>query len=253
MYVGNNPINNNDPDGRCYPVCTAIIGAAIGSIVGAVAYTANNNGSSFDAGEFWIAVGVGAISGGLIGTGVGILAMPGASVAALAVSPKLIGGGVSAITTATGYITNNKNKFDSKSFLLQTTISGVAGAATSDPTMSLKGKWARNLMANELSYYLTDEYPSFTGGLAVAGSTTLSAGFQLGFDSLAENHMTVSAPWMKNIADDAIPFYMNRYASTVASSRAKDAISSVVTGFLSGVIQPTSKRVIKKLIKIEME
>ena len=33
-YVGNNPLNGTDPDGHCYPVCTAAIGAGIGGAIG---------------------------------------------------------------------------------------------------------------------------------------------------------------------------------------------------------------------------
>jgi RHS repeat-associated protein len=37
-YVGNNPITHNDPDGRCYPLCTMLVGAAVGAIVSVTAY-----------------------------------------------------------------------------------------------------------------------------------------------------------------------------------------------------------------------
>ena len=44
-YTNNNPINYNDPSGHC-PLCfTALIGGAIGAMVGAVGYTAYTIGS----------------------------------------------------------------------------------------------------------------------------------------------------------------------------------------------------------------
>ena len=75
-YVYNNPVLRNDPTGHC-PLCaTALIGAAIGGIVGAVGYTAYvaATGKQFNASHFWIATGAGILAGGLIGTGVGIVA-----------------------------------------------------------------------------------------------------------------------------------------------------------------------------------
>ena len=74
-YVYNNPILHNDPTGHC-PICaTAVIGASIGAIVGAIGYTAYayQNGN-FNSSTFWKVTGGLALAGALIGTGVGIAA-----------------------------------------------------------------------------------------------------------------------------------------------------------------------------------
>jgi RHS repeat-associated protein len=80
-FVNNNPVRYTDPSGHC-PICaTALIGAAIGGIVGAVGYTAYvaATGSEWNSTHFWMATGGGAVAGALIGTGVGIAAGVGAA------------------------------------------------------------------------------------------------------------------------------------------------------------------------------
>jgi hypothetical protein len=73
-YVNNNPVRYNDPSGHC-PLClTAVIGGAIGGIVGAAGYTVYvaATGHEWNASHFWAATGGGALAGALIGTGIGI-------------------------------------------------------------------------------------------------------------------------------------------------------------------------------------
>ena len=55
-------------------LCTAIIGGAVGAIVGAVGYTAYTiaTGKEFNTGNMLLAAGEGIVAGSLIGTGVGI-------------------------------------------------------------------------------------------------------------------------------------------------------------------------------------
>ncbi len=97
-YANNSPINYNDPSGHCLILCTAIIGGAIGAIVGAVGYTAYTiaTGREFNTGTMLLAAGGGAAAGALIGTGVGLAA--GMSAAA-ATSATITGAG--AVTAAT--------------------------------------------------------------------------------------------------------------------------------------------------------
>ncbi len=72
-YVNENPLRYNDPTGHC-PLClTAVIGGAVGAIVGAVGYTAYTvaTGTEFNTGHMLLAAGGGAVAGALIGTGIG--------------------------------------------------------------------------------------------------------------------------------------------------------------------------------------
>jgi RHS repeat-associated protein len=102
-YANNNPVRYNDPTGHCLILCTALIGGAVGAIVGAVGYTAYTaiSGTEFNTSHMLLAAGGGAAAGALIGTGVGIAA--GMSSAA-ATTAAVTGGG--AATTATTTVLN---------------------------------------------------------------------------------------------------------------------------------------------------
>jgi RHS repeat-associated protein len=75
-YVNNSPLNYADPSGHCLVLCTAVIGGAVGAVVGAVGYTAYvvAAGKEFNTGNMLLATAGGAAAGALIGTGVGFAA-----------------------------------------------------------------------------------------------------------------------------------------------------------------------------------
>ena len=102
-YVNNNPVRYNDPSGHCLILCTALIGGAVGAIVGAIGYTAYTaiSGTEFNTSHMLLAARGGAAAGALIGMGVGIAA--GMSSAA-ATTAAVTGGG--AATTATITVLN---------------------------------------------------------------------------------------------------------------------------------------------------
>jgi hypothetical protein len=102
-YVNNNPVRYTDPTGHCLIICTAIIGGAVGAIVGAVGYTAYTiaTGTEFNTGHMLLAAGGGAAAGALIGTGVGIAA--GMSTAATTTAAVT---GAGAATTAATTVLN---------------------------------------------------------------------------------------------------------------------------------------------------
>jgi RHS repeat-associated protein len=108
-YVLNRPLTGNDPDGHCFPVCTALIGAAIGAIVGSGSYMIAMavSGQEIRADHALLAAGAGALAGGLIGTGIGIAAMAPvgtAAAAATTLGATLVGGGIGAGAAGEGYI-----------------------------------------------------------------------------------------------------------------------------------------------------
>jgi len=81
-YVNNSPVMFNDPSGHCLLLCTIIIGAAVGAIVGAVGYTAFTiaTGTEFNAGNMLLTTGAGAAVGAIIGSGVGLVVAAEAAV-----------------------------------------------------------------------------------------------------------------------------------------------------------------------------
>jgi RHS repeat-associated protein len=101
-YVNNNPVRYNDPSGHCLVLCTAIIGGAVGAIVGAVGYTAYTvaTGKEFNTGNMLLAAGGGAVAGALIGTGVGIA--EGMSAAAATTAAVTGGAATTTVLNATG-------------------------------------------------------------------------------------------------------------------------------------------------------
>jgi RHS repeat-associated protein len=78
-YVGDNPETHNDPTGHCWPLCTALLGAAIGAVAGGyIAYAAQaRSGKPINWGAVAGAAAAGAFLGGAIGA-VGPVAIAGA-------------------------------------------------------------------------------------------------------------------------------------------------------------------------------
>ena len=70
-YTCNNPVKYNDPSGHC-PWC--IGGLVLGGIAGAVIYASTSlaSGREMSAGGFLTSVGMGAVGGALLGTGIGV-------------------------------------------------------------------------------------------------------------------------------------------------------------------------------------
>ncbi|HEY9826191.1 MAG TPA: hypothetical protein V6D19_12130 [Stenomitos sp.] len=239
MYVGNNPCKNTDPDGHCFPVCTAVIGAAIGAIAGAVAYTAYNQGQSFNAGEFWTAVGVGAVAGGLVGTGVGLLAATSTTVAVASTAGSLISAGTAATVTGGTYIANNPEKFESKPFVVNTGISATTAYFTSNPGYSGLAKLGIRIAAAEYTYAfntpeskrnLTDELVVGAGALASHGTSELLGKFM---PAVKESY---TGPG--NLGNNVFPGLGvgNNLLGVAATQRVYEGIARGFTGFTNGII-----------------
>lgn len=214
-------------------------GAFIGAAVGAVAYTMNNQGSSFDSGEFWTSVGVGAIAGGLIGSGIGILAAPSTTVAVASAVPYLLSSGSAIATSGGSYITSNKGKFETKDFVIKTSVAGVAAAITANPAMKLHGRWTTNVVAGGLDYLLTEDKHSLRGLASVLLSSTLNTGIQEGIKIGLEDHFMIDRP-ISNIGKGPIPM---GYENTVVSNMNNNAVFDVFNGILTGAITPTAKKI----------
>lgn len=99
-------------------------GAALGAVAGLAIYSANValSGNEWNMGEAMSAVGVGAVGGFLIGTGVGA--------AAGAASFAAIGAGAGVIGGQAGYSLTIGAEYNSGNMVLSAAVSGVAGAVT---------------------------------------------------------------------------------------------------------------------------
>ncbi len=179
-YVNNNPIRYNDPSGHCLILCTALLGGAIGAIVGAVTYTATN-AHSFDTGEMLVTAGGGAVAGALIGSGVGLLT--GGAAGALATTATIMtGAGSGAAGSGAGYMLTNIGGFEENSFLETTAIGGVVGGISAPlPVSSIGtiGKGLTYIAGSETQYALqTDEW-TVEGAQQAAIYGAVGAGFDL--------------------------------------------------------------------------
>jgi hypothetical protein len=194
----NNPVVYDDPDGHC-PVCGAAVGATLGALTTAVLYTVNNQ-RTFDVAEYETAVVAGAIAGGLIGSGVGILAASGTIAAQVAAASSLIGGGMSASLTESSYILGNAEEFETTPFLLQSATSAAAGAVTSHPGASLGAKGLSNVIAAETSYLTTGRRHSLEGALVTGAWAGMATILQFGVDIQAEDILMINRPTQSDLS-----------------------------------------------------
>ncbi len=234
MYVGNNPANHNDPDGHCYPICTAVIGAAIGAIVGATAYTIANHGQSFDANEMLIAAGAGALAGGLIGTGVGILAV-GATAAVTTAATFAIGAGTASGIAEIDYIKSNPMKFETKPFAINAVISGVVGGITAIAPFSPAGiavKGATYVGGAEIQYALLSEDWNSIGAIRAGTQGLLATVFDVGF-----SYAFVNGRYSNTKLEEIVwpnKFYQKEVLEEAVLARARTGVVNFSSGIVSG-------------------
>jgi RHS repeat-associated protein len=196
-YARSNPVRYNDPSGHC-PVCGAAIGATIGAIAGAASYTYYNH-ANFSVNEYQTAVIAGAIAGGLIGSGVGVLAAPTVTAAAANTAAMAIGAGSSAGVTGANYLASNENNFETTPFVIQTGTAAAAGGITSNMQNGFAIKAFANIGASEASYFTSGEKHSFGGVLATAGIATGATGLQFFMDTTAEDYFMINRSIQSNL------------------------------------------------------
>ena len=172
----NNPINFNDPSGHC-PTC--FIGGAVGGLIGAIGYFANNY-KTFDSGEYWAAVGAGITAGALVGSGVGIMAAPVTTAAVVTAATAMIGAGSAATITEADYLISNPNTFETKTFAETTAISAAVGGVSAVLPMSNAGvalKGFTYIVGSETQYALQTENWTVQGAQEAALYGAIGAGF----------------------------------------------------------------------------
>ena len=154
-YVGNSPVCGTDPDGHCWPVCTALIGGAIGAGIGAASVALPQmirnvqSGlpltTNIDPAEVGKAAAVGFVSGAISGATAG-LAAPGAGLAATVAVGALgnVLGGQAAI--ATDNLLSGRDvasgMFQSGDILRDAALGGGGAAITYGATQVLKNAYA---------------------------------------------------------------------------------------------------------------
>ena len=180
-YANNNPLAYTDPSGHVAWFVTGAIGAAVGGIVGGALYYANNR-NSFDWGKCGAAAGAGAIAGGLIGSGVGLLAAPATSAALATAATAIAGAGTGAAGSAIGYTLTNQDFFDTTSFVETTAIGGAVGgisAITPVSGLGVAAKAATYITGSEFQYALQTDNWTVEGAQQAAFYGAVGAGFDV--------------------------------------------------------------------------
>ena len=181
-YANNNPLNYTDDSGHFAWFVSGGIGAAIGGIVGGVVYSVCNH-DNFSTSGLLTAMGAGAIAGGLIGSGVGLLAAPATSAALATAATAMVGAGTGSAGSAAGYTITNQNAFDSKDFVETTAIGGAVGgisAVTPLSTLGVAAKATTYIAGSETLYALQTDNWTVEGAQRAALYGAIGAGFDVG-------------------------------------------------------------------------
>jgi RHS repeat-associated protein len=253
-YANNNPLNYTDDSGHFAWFVSGGIGAAIGGIVGGVVYSVCNR-DNFSTSGLLTAIGAGAVAGGLIGSGVGLLAAPATSAALATAATAMVGAGTGAAGSAAGYTFTNQNAFDSKDFVETTAIGGAVGgisAVTPLSTLGVAVKATTYIAGAEAQYALqTDEWT--VGGAQRAAVFGALGG---GFDVVGTWAISNSSSTLTNIYPSRGPQGYTPQSSTsdILSSasrlRAGQGIMNTGSGLLSGFIASTTTWVVNRFTNI---
>jgi hypothetical protein len=191
-------------------------------------YTYNNQGN-FDVSEYRTAVIAGAIAGGLIGSGIGILAGPAVTIAAANTAAMAIGAGTSATITGSSYIASNPDNFMTTPFVIQTGTSAVAAAITSNPGIDIGIKILANVGASETSYFTSGGNHPLTGAIITGAIATVATGAQFGVDTYAEENLMINRPLQSNFG------LISDATKQITSQNIRTVIYSSVSGITTGL------------------
>ena len=233
-YGRNNPLKYVDPDGH-NPIITGLVGLAVGGAVGGIVYFSTNL-RTFDSKEYWTAVGVGAITGGLIASG-GILAAEAASAAPIAqgvlstLSGVATGAGAGGAASGVSYMVTHSNTFETLPFAVNTSggaiVGGVSGAFPATG-WGLVGKGAANQLGGGLLYIANSSIngqPISKEGLTVAvGMGTVSGALDMGLSS-----------YLYNTGVTCLPAYSTNLNKEIGKQAAKYATGGTITGGVTGL------------------
>jgi hypothetical protein len=150
-----NPLKYIDPDGHVpVPIVTGAIGGVIGGIVFGIGYGINiqASGQQFSWSDLGVAVGGGAVTGALIGSGAALVTGAAAGTTAFAVGGIAVGAGLGGATAGGGYLGGNtlmafttngaEGHFDAVDFDATVWPNTVAGGVKSIPGVGMVGRVA---------------------------------------------------------------------------------------------------------------
>lgn len=260
-YVLNQPTIGVDPDGHCYPVCTAVLGGLIGGIAGGVTYYATTPAAERNFSDASLAVGVGAVGGALIGTGVGIAAAGTVTTVAAAsstatASTMLISAGTGTVVAAeTNMIMNGitGSSFDRTDFALGSATATLEGAAAPGlgPVRSVVSSGAFGAGESLLSDALHGQSLSFGDALSsglwglgsgIVGSSVegLATGFKnvgsSSSDSISKGVQTLDFSFSTN-NDFILNSWQNSTAKQSGSSALRTFFRDTLWGVSTGVAE----------------
>ena len=253
-YAYNSPIVYSDPTGH-FGVVGGVIGGAIGGMVGAIGYFSTNL-MTFDSREYWVAVGAGAVSGALIGSGIGIAAAPTTTAALSTLATAMIGTGSAAAFTEVDYIASNPNGFETKSFLETTAISGAVGGISSICPMTRAGVVAKGLTyiaGAETQYALQTDDWTIQGAQQAAFYGTIGATIDVGANNLINSIFVVNGPLSNVYKHNSPAGYLapNTVYSFAALARGQTGIANATGNVMSGFAASRASRLVQKSILME--
>jgi len=238
-YANNNPLSYTDPSGHLTWFVTGAIGAGIGAIIGGVTYSLTNP-VSFNSGEFWTAVGAGAVSGALLGSGLGLISAVATTASAATGAAMMVGAGSASAITEMDYMISDPGNFDSSSFVQSAAISGAVGGISSICPMTPLGVASKGwtyIAGAEVQYAVQASNWSVEGAQQAAIDGIMGAAFDVGVNGLINSIFMMNNPIM-NVYPEKLPrglLSQGNVLPLAAQIRAQvltsGAIGNIVSGF----------------------
>jgi RHS repeat-associated protein len=263
-YVLNQPTIGTDPDGHCYPICTAVAGGLIGGAVAGVTYYLTTSAGERNAADAALAIGTGVVGGVLIGTGIGIAGAgatagatavaAGAGASVTAASTLLVSAGTGTLVAAETNMIMNRvtgSSFDRTDFALSAIGATIEGAIAPGlgPTRSIIASGvigaSESTLYNAVQGDAINGYDAFISGLWGLGSAAAGSGIEGVFSMgssigqpISRGAQPVDLTWL-NVRDPILRRW-------IANSAATDAASAVGRTFVRDLIYEAAPRALEE-------
>ncbi len=256
LYVNNAPISYSDPSGNIAWFVPGAIGAAVGGIVGGALYYANNR-NTCNSREFWTAVGAGALAGGLIGSGAGLLAQPATSAALATAATAITGAGTGAAGSSIGYTLTNQDSFETSSFIETTAVGGAVGGISAITPLSSLGVAAKGLTyiaGAETLYAMQTDNWTVSGAQQAAVFGAIGAGLDVAGSLAVQNYtsqsITTNYP-SRNPLGYLPPNGYRDLLKVAARYRSGGAVINAGTGIVTGTAASGTTWMISRMLTAE--